>query len=179
MLKLLSILLFSVAYNANATSHKYLGCNWYIPTSYSQIADNDYRKTSSTDGSNTPFSSVLFSEAATNDLQTSIEMDQLSDTDVVVVAHPDDSNYSYKTFFIQRKTRLGDSITKHIFMIKNDQSAVSMFSVPQADGFHMTSACVPPAVVEQHYEVLAKLEQGIESFLKSDHGLKVLVPKSD
>ncbi|MAD76342.1 MAG: hypothetical protein CML20_16405 [Rheinheimera sp.] len=164
---------------SEAASHNYLGCNWFIPTSYSQIADNDYRKTSSTDGSNTPFSSVLFSDAETDELQTYIEMDQLSDTDVVVVAHPEDANYSYKTFFIQRKTRLGDSISNHIFTITKDQSAVSMFSVPQADGLHMTSACVPPTVMEQHYEVLEKLEQGIELFLNSDHGLKVLVTKSD
>ena len=178
-MRFLSLVLLLSACSSGATSHNYLGCDWFIPTSYSQISDNDYRKTSSKDGSNTSFSSVLFSEAETDELQTYIEMDQLNDTDVVVVAHPDGANYSYKTFFIQRQTRLGDTITNHIFTVTKDQSAVSMFSVPQADGLHITSACVPPTVMEQHYEVLAKLEQGIESFLKSDHGLKVLVPQAN
>ncbi len=179
-MKLLSTLLIFVAYSANTTTYNYLGCNWFLPTSYSQIADNNYRRNIGLVDINVPFSSVLFSEAGSEDeLQNYIEMDQSTDSEVVIVVYPGHGTQSYKTYYYKRHSRLGFTITTNSFEITQEGLAVSMFSVPEADGFHMTSACLPPAVIEQHYEVLAKLEQGIEPFLNSDHGLKVLVPKSD
>lgn len=44
---------------------------------------------------------------------------------------------------------------------------------------NLTSACVPPTVIEQHYAVLAQLAQGIEAFLNTEHGFSVLVPQSE
>ncbi|MBV2129992.1 hypothetical protein [Arsukibacterium indicum] len=158
-MKLSITLLLFIACSANATTYNYLGCNWFIPTSYTQIADNNYRRTTGLEDINVPFSSVLFSEAESDhELQNYIEMNQLQDTEVVVVAHPGHGKQSYRTYYYKRHNRLGFTITTNRFEITQEGLAVSMFSVPDAEGLHITSACVPPTVMEQHYEVLAKLE---------------------
>ncbi|KUM52730.1 hypothetical protein [Rheinheimera sp. EpRS3] len=179
MKRLLGVILLITACSTAATSHNFIGCNWHIPVGFEQLSDNEYRKIPANDDLNTSFSSVLFSPIVPDELTSLIEMDSLPDTEVLVISHPDDSRYSYQSVFTNRKTRFGDSISSDTLRVSAKDQVVALVALTQTDSFHLTSACVPPTVTEQHYAVLAQLAQGIEAFLTSEHGFNVLIPQSE
>lgn len=178
MKKLLSAILLITACSTAATSHNFIGCNWHIPAGFQQLSDNEYRKIPANDDLSTGFSSVLFSTTMPDELTTLIEMDNMPDTEVLVISYPDNSRYSYQSVFTNRKTRFGDSISSNTLRVSAKNRVVALVALTQTDSLHLTSACVPPAVVEQHYVILAQLAQGVEAFLKTEHGFNVLVPQS-
>lgn len=179
MKRLASVMLLLTACSSDATSHNFIGCNWHIPTGFEQLSDNEYRKIPASDDLSAGFSSVLFSPAVPDDLITLIEMDKLPDTEVLVISYPGDTQYSYQSVFTSRKTRFGDSIDSDTLRVSAKNQVVALVALSQTDSFHLTSACVPPTVIEQHYAVLAQLAQGIKAFLNTEHGFDVLVPQTD
>ncbi|WP_040551342.1 hypothetical protein [Rheinheimera nanhaiensis] len=118
----------------------------------------------------------MFTSVTPQHLDTYVELEKLADTEVLVVSHPATSNLSFKSLFVNRKTRLGSTLKSDTLLVSKDGLAVSMLDVASTDSFHMTSACVPAQVVEQHYAVQQQLAQGIKPFLETDHGLNILVP---
>lgn len=108
-----------------------------------------------------------------------MEMDRQPDTEVLAFSHSDESGLSYKSLFIERKTRFGDTLSSDILLVAKNDQVVSMLDVSQADSLHTTSACIQPNVVEQHHLVKKELEQGIKHFLETDHGLNIVVPELD
>ncbi|PKM20382.1 MAG: hypothetical protein CVV11_02400 [Gammaproteobacteria bacterium HGW-Gammaproteobacteria-15] len=178
MKRLLSVILLITACSTAATSHNFIGCNWHIPAGFEQLSDNEYRKIPANDDLSTGFSSVLFSTTVPDELTTLIEMDNMPDTEVLVISHPDDSRYSYQSVFTNRKTRFGDSISSNTLRVSAKDRVVALVALTQTDSFHLTSACVPPTVIDQHYAILEQLDQGIEAFISTEHGANVLVPKS-
>lgn len=179
MKRLLGVILLISACSTAATSHNFIGCNWHIPAGFEQLSDNEYRKIPANDDLSTGFSSVLFSPTVPDELTTLIEMDNMPDTEVLVISYPDDAQYSYQSVFTNRKTRFGDSISSDTLRVSAKDQVVALVALTQTDSFHLTSACVPPTVIEQHYAVLAQLAQGIEAFLTTEHGFNVLVPQSE
>ncbi|MBU1310292.1 MAG: hypothetical protein KKE30_12270 [Gammaproteobacteria bacterium] len=179
MKRLVSVILLLTACSSDATSHNFIGCNWHIPAGFEQLSDNEYRKIPANDDLTTSFSSVLFSPIVPEELTTLIEMDNMPDTEVLVISHPDDSRYSYQSVFTNRKTRFGDSISSDTLRVSAKDQVVALIALTPTDSFHLTSSCVPPAVIEQHYAILEQLAQGIVAFLNTEHGLSVLVPQSE
>lgn len=176
MKRILSVLLFVSACSTSATSYTYIGCTWFIPTEYSKIADNEYRKLPTSNDLSKSFSSVMFSTMSPDNLATYIEMDRQPETEVLAFSHADGGGLSYQSLFVNRQNRLGDMLSSDILLVSRDDLVVSMLDVSQADSFHLTSACVPAQVIEQHYAVQKQLTQGIKPFLETDHGLNILVP---
>ena len=177
MKTLLGAVLLTSAFNAAATSHDFIGCTWYIPSGYTALADNGYRKTPAEDDADTTPASVRFSDEGTDDLTAYIRLAQLPDTEVVVISHQSDTDYSYKSLFIKLKNSLGDTLSRSTLLVSQKNQTVLLVSLPPADSLHLTRACVPLGVVEQHYAALAQLEPGVEAFLNSGHGFNVLVPE--
>ena len=101
----------------------------------------------------------------------------MPDTEVLVISYPDDNRYSYQSVFTNRKTRFGDSISSDTLRVSAQNQMVALVALTQTDSLHLTSACVPPTVIEQHYAILEQLAQGMEAFLNTEHGFNVLVPK--
>ena len=91
MKKLVSAMLLLTACSSDATSHSFIGCNWHIPEGFEQLSDNEYRKMPADDDLSTGFSSVLFSPTVPDELNTLIEMDNMPDTEVLIISHPDDN----------------------------------------------------------------------------------------
>ena len=179
MKRLVGVMLLLTACSSDATNHNFIGCNWHIPAGFEQLSDNEYRKIPANDDLTTSFSSVLFSPTVPDELNTLIEMDNMPDTEVLVISYPDDTKYSYQSVFTNRKTRFGDSISSDTLRVSAKDQVVALVALTQTDSFHLTSACVPPTVIEQHYAVKTQLVLGIETFLKKEHGFNVLVPKSE
>lgn len=176
MKRILAVVLLISACSTSATNYPYLGCQWFIPAEYKKISDNEYRRLPSASEPERSFSSVMFTSVTPQHLDTYVELEKLADTEVMVVSHPAISDLSFKSLFVNRKTRLGSTLKSDTLLVSKDGLAVSMLDVTPTDSFHMTSACVPAQIVEQHYAVQQQLEQGIKSFLETDHGLNILVP---
>lgn len=179
MKKLLGLVLLITACGTTATSHNFIGCNWHIPAGFKKLSENEYRKFPANEDLNTSFSSVIMSETITDDLTTLTEMNKMPDTEVLVISYPEDNNYSYESIFIKRKTRFGDSISNDTLRVSQKNQAVGLVSLSQTDSFHLTSECVSPEVIEQHYAVLAQLAQGVDAFLNTKHGFNILVPQAN
>ena len=179
MKRVVNIILLLAACSSDATSHHFIGCNWQIPAGFEQLSDNEYRKIPANDDLNTGFSSVLFSPTVPDELTTLIEMDNMPDTEVLVISHPDDNRYNYQSVFTNRKTRFGDSISSDTLRVSAKDQVVALVALTPTDSFHLTSTCVTPTVIEQHYAILEQLGQGIEAFLSTKHGFSVLVPQSE
>lgn len=177
MKRLLGVILLISACSSDATSHNFIGCNWHIPAGFEQLSDNEYRKIPANDDLSKGFSSVLFSTTVPDELTTLIEMDNMPDTEVLVISHPDDNRYSYQSVFTNRKTRFGDSISSNTLRVSAKDQIVALVALTQTDSLHLTSACVPPAVIDQHYAIMEQLAQGIEAFLSTEHRLSILVPQ--
>ena len=176
MKRILAVALLISACSTSATNYPYLGCQWFIPAEYKKISDSEYRKLPSANEPERSFSSVMFSSVTPQHLDTYVGLEKLADTEVLVVSHPATSDLSFKSLFVNRKTRLGSTLKSDTLLVSKDGLAVSMLDVSQADSFHLTSACVPAQVIEQHYAVQKQLTQGIKPFLETDHGLNILVP---
>ncbi|MGP9800023.1 hypothetical protein [Rheinheimera sp. NSM] len=177
MKTLLCAVLLTTVFNAGATSHDFIGCTWYIPSGYTALADNGYRKTPAEDEPDTTPASVRFADEGTDDLTAYTRLAQLPGTEVVLISHQSDTGYSYKSLSIKLKNSLGDSLSSSTLLVSQKNQTVLMVSLPPADSLHLTRGCVPPAVVERHYAALAQLEPGVEAFLNSAHGFNVLVPE--
>ena len=176
MKKVLAVVLLVSACSTSATNYPYLGCQWFIPAGYKKISDNEYRKQPSATEPERSFSAVMFTSVTPQHLDTYVELEKLADTEVLVVSHPATSDLSFKSLFVNRKTRLGGTVKSDTLLVAKDGLAVSMLDVTPTDSLHMTSACVPAQVVEQHYAVQKQLVQGIKPFLETEHGLSILVP---
>lgn len=176
MKRILTVLMLISACSTSATTYPYLGCDWFIPSDYKKISDNEYRMFPESGETIRSFSSLQFSTVTPAHLDTYIEMNQQPDTEVMAFSHSDSNGLSLKSLFINRKTRLGDTLSSDILLISKDGLAVSMLDVTQPDSFHITSACLPAQVIEQHYAVQKQLSQGIRQFLSTEHGLDILVP---
>ncbi|HEY9041382.1 MAG TPA: hypothetical protein VIN66_04315 [Rheinheimera sp.] len=176
MKKILAVVLLVSACGTSATNYPYLGCQWFIPAEFKKISDNEFRRLPSANEPERSFSSVMFTSVTPQHLDTYVELEKLADTEVLVISHPATSDLSFKSLFVNRKTRLGSTLKSDTLLVSKDGLAVSMLDVTPTDSLHMTSACVPAQVVEQHYAVQQQLEQGIKLFLETDHGLSILVP---
>ena len=177
MKRILAVALLISACSTSATNYPYLGCQWFIPAEYKKISDSEYRKLPSANEPERSFSSVMFSSVTPQHLDTYVGLEKLADTEVLVVSHPATSDLSFKSLFVNRKTRLGSTLKSDTLLVSKDGLAVSMLDVSQADSFHLTSACVPAQVIERHYAVQKKLARGIKPFLSTAHGLNILVPE--
>ena len=177
MKNLLSILLLLSACSTEATSHHYIDCTWHIPAGYEQLSENEYRKIPPIDDLSLAFSSVLFSQTVPDELTRLIEMNTLPDTEVLVISHPDDGRYSYQSIFIHFNRQIGETINTDILRVSAKNQVVELMALSETDSTYVTSACVPSAVLDQHFTVKKQLAQGISSFLSTMHGLNVVIPQ--
>ena len=175
-LLLLSVLIFTAA--CQAQSHNYMGCDWTIPSGFSQKAEHEYSNSiDENDLENWQPASVMFTTYAGLQQEHYRNLAASGDTDVLLLEHttqPTDS-FKYVSSFV-RKASFGIPFTVAELSIIKDDKMLVISGLSKADALALTSGCAEFSQVEQHYNVLQQVKNGHKDFLNSAHGMRVLVP---
>ena len=173
---LCSVLIFTTACLAN--SHSYMGCDWTIPASMKQIAENEYSNSiDENDLENWQPASMMFTtyKGPQNDYYQ--ELNKLGEDDILLLEHPNLSgdDFNYVSLFVHKES-FGISFTlAQLSIIKDDKMLVTS-GLSETDAITLISGCAALSQIELHYQILQQVKEGYQDFLKSDHGMRVLVP---
>ncbi|MDP5142667.1 hypothetical protein ORJ00_07950 [Rheinheimera baltica] len=171
-----SALIFTAA--CQAQSHNYMGCDWTIPSGFSQKAEHEY--SNSVDASNLENwqpASVMFTTYAGPQQEYCRNLAASEDTDVLLLEHSAQPTYNFKyvSSFVRQES-VGIPFTVAELSIIKDDKMLVISGLTKADAIALTSGCAEFSQVEQHYEVLQQVKNGYKDFLNSAHGMRVLVP---
>jgi hypothetical protein len=171
---LLSVLICASA--CQAESKNYMGCEWSIPAGFSQKAELEYSNSVDEDDlENWVPSSIMFTTYSGSEQEYYRTLSK--DSDVLLIehkAHPGDK-FRYVSSFVREESFGMPFIVAQLRIIKDDKM-LAMFGLSKTDALAMTSGCAEFSQVEQHYDILQQVTNGFADFLKSEHGMRVLVP---
>ncbi|WP_213996488.1 hypothetical protein [Arsukibacterium sp.] len=162
-----------------AKSQNYMDCEWNIPAGFSKKAELHYRNSVDEDDlENWVPASIMFTSYTGPEREYFSNLSKSGDSEVLLLEHtsqPGDK-YKYVSSFIRQES-FGMPFTVAELNIIKDDKMLSMSGLTKADAITMTSGCAEFSKVEQHYDVLQQIEHGFSDFLKSEHGMQVLVPE--
>jgi hypothetical protein len=171
-----SVLAFAAA--CQAQNHNYMGCDWAIPSGFSQKAEHEYSNSvDENDLENWLPASVMFTTYSGPQQEYYRNLAASGDTDVLLLEHsaqPTDS-FKYVSSFVRQESFDASLTVAELSIIKNDKMLV-ISGLTKADAIALTSGCAEFSQVEKHYDVLQQLKHGYQDFLNSAHGMRVLVP---
>ncbi|MAD76341.1 MAG: hypothetical protein CML20_16400 [Rheinheimera sp.] len=173
---LLSLLVCAAA--CQAKSQNYMDCEWSIPAGFNQKAEFEYSNSVDEDDlENWTPASIMFTHDSGTDVNHYLQLNSDADSEVLLVAHtaqPGD-RFKYLSSYIRKESFGTPFIVAQLRIIKDDKM-LALLGLSKADALAMTSGCAEFSQVEQHYNVLQQIEHGFSEFLKSEHGMQVLVP---
>lgn len=172
----LSVLVFAAA--CQAQTRNYMGCDWTIPSGFSQKAEHEYSNSIDENNlENWQPASVMFTSYSGPQQQYYRNLAASEDTDVLLLEHttqPTDS-FKYVSSFVRQESFGIPFTVAELSIIKDDKMLV-ISGLSKADALALTSGCAEFSQVEQHYDVLQQVKNGQKDFLNSAHGMRVLVP---
>ena len=175
-LLLLSVLIFTAA--CQAQSHNYMGCDWAIPSGFSQKAEHEYSNSIDEDDlENWQPASVMFTTYSGLQQQYYHDLNAADDSEVLLLEHPAQSGdkFKYASLFVRQESFGIPFTVAELSIIKDDKMLV-ISGLSKTDALALISGCAEFSQIEQHYDVLQQVNNDYQSFLNSAHGMRVLVP---
>ncbi|MCS4307492.1 hypothetical protein M2404_001826 [Rheinheimera pacifica] len=173
---LLGVLICASA--CQAKSQNYMDCDWSIPVGFNQKAELEYSNSVDEDDlENWGPAFIMFTTYSGSEQEHYRNLSKDDDSDVLLLEHismPGD-RFKYVSSFIRKESFGTPFIVAELSIIKDDKM-LAMFGLSKTDALAMTSGCAEFSQVEQHYDVLQQVTNGFADFLKSEHGMRVLVP---
>ena len=172
----LSVLVFAAA--CQAQTRNYMGCDWTIPSGFSQKAEHEYSNSIDENNlENWQPASVMFTAYSASQQQYYHDLNTAEDTEVLLLEHPSQSGdkFKYVSLFMRQES-FGLPVTLAELSIIREDKVLVISGLSKADALALTSGCTEFSQIEQHYDVLQQVKNGYEDFLNGAHGMRVVVP---
>ena len=170
--------LLGCASACKAASQDYMGCDWRIPAGYDQIAEFEYsNRIDEDDLENWVPASIMFTTYSGSEQEYYRNISQNGDSDVLLLSHATQpgGGFQYISSFV-REDSFDTTIMVATLRIIKDDKMLAMSGVSKDDAIAITSGCAEFSQIEKHYDVQQQVISGYADFLKSSHGMQVLVP---
>ncbi|MCC5853952.1 MAG: hypothetical protein JJU30_14025 [Alkalimonas sp.] len=162
--------------NAVAINYHFMGCDWQIPTEFTQISDREFRFDSSKTSQHRELSGILFGDSFNpNHFEV---LSQIYGANIFAFRHQSTTDFDITSVFTRSQRLPTNEFISDIITIKAGAQYTSLIGLTEKEASVFLTNCVDATVIEKHQSVLKQLQQDFTEFKTGSHQLEVILPSS-